>query len=96
MVEVEKGDGADEPTNKRAWLESVIPTVPVPAPSALPSMHGAALAPPIPREVPTQLWLSGQLPSAQRGSGKGGKGAAPNKEASTEVVGARGAHAAAN
>ncbi|MFO0005506.1 MAG: hypothetical protein ACK559_30690, partial [bacterium] len=64
MVEVEKGDGADEPTNKSARLDSVIPTVPVPAPSALPSMPGAAVAPPIPRPVTTPPWLSGQLPSA--------------------------------
>jgi hypothetical protein len=72
MAEVEKGNSASEPTYKRARLESVIPTVPVPALAATPSMHGAEL-PPTPRPVATPLWLSGQLPTAQRGEAEGAK-----------------------
>ncbi len=45
-------------------LESVIPTVPVPTPSALVSAQGVA-PPPLPQPFTAQLWLSGKLPSAQ-------------------------------
>ena len=50
-----------EPANKRARLESVIPvrTTPLPA---------AKAAQPAPKPVPPPLWLSGQLPANQCGT----------------------------
>jgi hypothetical protein len=55
---------ADEPTSKHDHLESVIPTVPVPTPSAMVSAQVVA-PPPLPQTFTTQQWLSGKQPSAQ-------------------------------
>ncbi len=57
-----------EPANKRARLESVIPTQAAPRPPK----PNIPPPPPTPKPVLTPLWLSGQLPAAQRGKGTGG------------------------
>ncbi len=51
----------------------VIPAVPLPALAATPSRHGTA-QPPTPRPETTPVMAVGQLPTAQRGSGRGAKG----------------------
>jgi hypothetical protein len=56
-----------ESANKRARLESVIPTQVAPNP---PKQN--IPPPPTPKPVPPPLWLSGQLPAAQRGRGASG------------------------
>ncbi len=97
MTEVEKGDGVDEPSNKRARLESVIPAVPVPAPSTTASTQ-AAPPPPIQRPVTTPLWLSGQLPPPSVAVTLAAKVPHSIEEARTEAVvavGAQEAHVAA-
>jgi hypothetical protein len=86
MMEAEKGGGTEEPSNKRAHPESVIParavqqTQPKPPPAA-------------PKPVATLLWLSGQLPAAQRGRGGGGQPSGPQRggRGSQESCGTRGA-----
>ncbi len=66
MKAINGGSEPQEPATKRARLESVIPVRASPsttAKSAQPAL------PPAPKPVPPPLWLSGQLPANQRGSG---------------------------
>jgi hypothetical protein len=58
-----------EPASKRARLESVIPTQAAPK---LPKPNIPPPPTPTRKPVPPPLWLSGQLPAAQRGRGAGG------------------------
>jgi hypothetical protein len=58
-----------------ARLESVIPTQAAPK---LPKPNNPP-PPPTPKPVPPPLWLSGQLPAAQRGRGAGGYQRGPKK-----------------
>jgi hypothetical protein len=51
----------------------VIPAVPVPALAVTPLRHGTA-QPPTLMPVTTPVMAVGQLPTAQRGSGRGAKG----------------------
>jgi hypothetical protein len=71
---------AGEPASKRQRLESVVP-----APAPPPVKPAAKAPPPKPKPVAPPLWLSGQLPSAQKfsnnrdsrygyGGGRGGGG----------------------
>jgi hypothetical protein len=64
MASVIGGETA-EPANKRARLESVIPARTTPTQAAKPVQPAPA---PPPKPVPLPLWLSGQLPSNQRGN----------------------------
>jgi hypothetical protein len=59
-----------EPANKRARLESVILTQAAPKP---PKPNIPPPPPPTPKPVPPPLWLSGQLPAAQRSRVTGGQ-----------------------
>jgi len=59
-----------------ARLESVIPTQAAPKP---PKANNPPPPPPTPKPVPPPLWLSGQLPAAQRGRGAGGYQRGPQK-----------------
>jgi hypothetical protein len=61
IMETEKGGGTEEPSNKRARLESVMPA------RAVQQTQPKAPPPAAPKPVATLLWLSGQLPAAQRG-----------------------------
>jgi hypothetical protein len=74
MTDLVNGGEDDEPENKRARLESVVP---VPAPAPAKKKNAAKGQPPTspPRPVPP-LWLSGQLPPSQRGRGSG-RGSGP-------------------
>jgi hypothetical protein len=72
---VTEGAGG-EPANKRARLESVIPTQATPK---FPKPNIPSPLPPEPKPVPLPLWLSGQLPAAQRGRGAGGHQRGPQK-----------------
>jgi hypothetical protein len=71
------GSEPQEPATKRARLESVIPVRASPSSSAKAAQPAT---PPAPKLVPPPLWLSGQLPANQRGSGnqrgqpRGGRG----------------------
>ncbi len=71
------GSEPQEPATKRARLESVIPVWASPSPAAKAAQPAT---PPAPKPVPPPLWLSGQLPVNQRGSGnqrgqpRGGRG----------------------
>jgi hypothetical protein len=70
MADLASGGEEGEPVNKRARLESVVPS---PAPAK--KKNVAAGQPPTspPRPVPPlqPLWFSGQLPPTQRGRGAG-------------------------
>jgi hypothetical protein len=67
MADLANGGQGGELMNKRAQLESVIPT-PVAAGKKEPTK---SQPPPVPRPWPPPLWLSGQLPAAQRERGSG-------------------------
>jgi hypothetical protein len=78
MKAITGGSESQEPATKRARLESVIPVRASPSPAAKAAQPAA---PPAPKPVPPPpLWLSGQLPVNQRGSGnqrgqpRGGRG----------------------
>ncbi len=78
MKAITGGSESQEPATKRARLESVIPVRASPSPAAKAAQPAA---PPAPKPVPPPpLWLSGQLPANQRGSGnqrgqpRGGRG----------------------
>jgi hypothetical protein len=67
MADLANGGPDDEPAAKRTRLESVIP---IPAPARKKeAAKGQSTPPPPPRPCPPPLWLSGQLPPAQRGRG---------------------------
>jgi hypothetical protein len=78
MLHIATEGTGGEPANKRARLESVSPTQAAPNP---PKQN----MPPTPKPVPPPLWLSGQLPAAQRGRGASGHQRGPQK-------GGRGSH----
>jgi hypothetical protein len=64
MAYINGGETA-EPANKRARLESVIPVRAATVKAAKPAQPAPV---PPPKPVPPPLWLSGQLPSSQRGN----------------------------
>jgi hypothetical protein len=66
MKVITGGSETQEPATKRARLESVIPVRASPSPAA---KSAQPATPPPPKPVPPPLWLSGQLPANQRGSG---------------------------
>ncbi len=80
-IAMERAGG--EPANKRARLESVIPTQAAPKP-----LKQNIPPPPTPKPVPPPLWLSGQLPATQRGRGTGGQHTGPQSGGQ----GSRGGH----
>ena len=77
MKAINGGSEPQEPATKRARLESVIPVRASPSSAAKAAQPAP---PPAPKPVPPPLWLSGQLPANQRGSGnqrgqpRGGRG----------------------
>jgi hypothetical protein len=66
MKVINGGSEPQEPATKRARLESVIPVRASPSTTA---KSAQPAPPPAPKPVPPPLWLSGQLPANQRGSG---------------------------
>jgi hypothetical protein len=70
MADLANGGEEGEPVNKRARLESVVPT-PVPAKKKTAAKGQPPTSPPLPVPPPAPLWLSGQLPPSQRGRGSG-------------------------
>ncbi len=70
MADLSSGGQGDEPANKRARLESVIPT---PATAGKKEAAKNQLPTPPPRPCPPPLWLTGQLPAAHRGRGWGNR-----------------------
>ena len=66
MKAINGGSEPQEPATKRARLESVIP---VRASRSTTAKAAQPAPPPAPKPVPPPLWLSGQLPANQRGSG---------------------------
>ncbi len=65
MKNIAGGSETQEPATKRARLESVIPVRASPSPAA---KAAQPTPPPAPKPVPPPLWLSGHLPTNQRGS----------------------------
>ncbi len=70
MADLANGGEEGEPANKRARLESVMPA-PAPAKKKAAAKGQPPTSPPRPVPPPAPLWLSGQLPSSQRGRGSG-------------------------
>jgi hypothetical protein len=70
MADLSSGGQGDEPANKRARLESVIPT-PAAAGEKEAAKNQQPTPPPPPRPCLPPLWLSGQLPAAHRGRRRG-------------------------
>jgi hypothetical protein len=68
MEDLAGGGEEGEPSTKRARLESVVPS-PAPAKKKNAAAGQPAVSPPRPVPPPPPLWLSGQLPPAQRGKG---------------------------
>jgi hypothetical protein len=73
MADLSSGGLGEEPANKRARLESVIPA-PIAA-NTKETVKNQQPMPPLPRPCPPPLWLSGQLPAAPRGRGNGWRSA---------------------
>ena len=65
MADLAGGGEEGEPINKRARLESVVPS-PAPAKKKNAEMGQPPTSPPRPVPPPPPLWLSGQLPPTQR------------------------------
>jgi hypothetical protein len=65
MASIAGGGETQEPPNKRARLESVIPVRTAPL---LAAKAAQPAPPPTPKPVPPPLWLSGQLPANQHGN----------------------------
>jgi hypothetical protein len=77
MADLASGGEEGEPLTKRARLESVVPS-PAPAKKKNAATGQSAASPHRPVPPPPPLWLSGQLPPAQRGRGSGrGSGRPP-------------------
>jgi hypothetical protein len=70
MADLARGGEEGEPANKRTRLESIVPA-PAPAKKKGAAAGQPPTSPPRPVPPPTPLWLSGQLPPAQRGRGSG-------------------------
>jgi hypothetical protein len=70
MADLVRGGEEGEPANKRTRLESVVPA-PAPAKKKVAATGQPPTSPPRPCPLPPPLWLSGQLPPAQRGRGSG-------------------------
>jgi hypothetical protein len=94
MADLASGGEEGKPVNKRARLESVVPS-PAPAKKKNAAMGQPPTSPPKPVPPPTPLWLSGQLPPTQRGRGAGrGSGRHPHNQRGGGPVcgGSRGAN----
>ncbi len=70
MADLANGGEEGEPANKRARLESVVPT-PAPAKIKTAAKGQPPTSPPRPVPPPAPLWLSSQLPPSQRERGSG-------------------------
>jgi hypothetical protein len=97
MADLVNGSEEGEPANKRARLESVVPA-PAPAKKKAAAKGQPPTSPPHPVPSPPPLWLSGQLPTSQRGCGSGsGRGSGPGRgsgyQGSNQRGGGRGANA---
>jgi hypothetical protein len=80
MADLAGGGEEGEPANKRARLESVVPS-PAPAKKKNAATGQLPTSPPRPVPPPPPLWLSDQLPPTQRGRGSGrGSGRPPYNE----------------
>jgi hypothetical protein len=77
MTYLANGGEEGEPANKRARLESVVPT-PAPAKKKTAAKGQPPTSPPRPVPPPAPLWLSGQLPPSQRERGSG-RGSGPRR-----------------
>jgi hypothetical protein len=77
MADLVNGGEDGEPAKKRARLESVVPA-PAPAKKKAAAKGQPPTSPPRPVPPPPPLWLSGQLPSSQRGRGSG-RGSGPGR-----------------
>jgi hypothetical protein len=70
MADLVNSGEEGKPANKRARLESVVPA-PEPAKKKAAEIGQPPTSLPRPVPPPPPLWLSGQLPSSQRGRGSG-------------------------
>ncbi len=70
IADLAGGGEEGEPVNKRARLESVVPS-PAPVKKKNAATGQPPTSPPRPVLPPPPLWLSGQLPPTQRGRGSG-------------------------
>ena len=77
MADLANGGEEGGPVNKRARLESVVPT-PAPAKKKPAAKGQPPTSPPRPVPPPAPLWLSGQLPALQRARGTG-RGSGPSR-----------------
>jgi hypothetical protein len=92
MAALSSGGQGDEPANKRARLESVIPA-PVAAGKKETAKNQQSTPPPKP--CPPPLWLSGQLPAAYLGRGNGRGSGSPHRGGQPTRGGQPGLQAAA-